>query len=114
MSKSTLHILLLLLKNNKWPKILNEYYRVNKSIVYKDEKCNDEKDITWLIQKLASSQGLLQHTVDKFKVIEKILSFTIYIVSKDIHNQIDITKHRITSLWENNQIQKHTHEITNH
>ncbi len=114
MSKNTLQIFLLLLKNGKWRKILKEYYRPHTCLECKDDDCNEENDITWLMQHLASSEGLLQHTVDKIKVIENRLSFTIYTVSRDINNQIDMAEHSITSLWENNKIEKHVHEITNH
>ncbi|MDO1501654.1 hypothetical protein Q2T40_16080 [Winogradskyella maritima] len=114
MSKNTLQIFLLLLKNGKWCKILKEYYRPNTCIECKDDDCNDEKDITWLMQRLASSEGLLQHTVDKIKVIENRLSFTIYTVSRDINNQIDMEEHKITSFWKNNKIQKHKHSLSNY
>lgn len=114
MSKNTLQIFLLLLKNGKWRKIFKEYYCPHTCIECKDEDCNNEKDINWLMQRLASSEGLLQHTVDKIKVIENRLSFTIHTVSRDINHQIYMSEHKITSLWGNNKIEKHVHEITNH
>lgn len=110
MSKNTLYVFLMLLKNGKWNRIINEYYSPNACV-----ECistQEIKDSNWLLKLFASAHQVLQYKVENIEITENRLSFAIHSVTKNKNNEIDFTEHLITSFWKNNAIQKHSHIVS--
>ncbi|MDY8137068.1 hypothetical protein [Aquimarina sp. 2201CG5-10] len=87
----------------------NTLIRLNKDGIYLEPTSGKEA-----IKKALSAFKTIQYKVEDVIFNEEIISYKIYLITKNLENQIDFSEHIITNKWKNNKIYEHQHNIITH
>jgi len=78
--------------------------------------CNGTKEYSSLsiFRKYFERIKVLQLNIEDVLMEEGILSYSMFLITKNKFGQIDFTEHRIVNKWEGDKISGHSHTITPH
>jgi len=117
MSEQCFYHAISLLLAGKYDEMIAKYYgsRIELKLNETVQLAEKTFGLGLIKQALISEQAkVLQFKVADIQKQKNELRYNIFMVTKNIHNEIEFSKHRIRNRWQNNLVCHHDHNITNH